>query len=904
MNKSKKITWAMAALPLLLGLFAFRTWTLEEQPAGDGPPDHAALIRNWDDEALQRGKAIYADNCAQCHGEKSVQPANPNAAVFARDTLQRGSDPYSMWQTLTNGYGRMPAQSWLSPRQRYDVIHYIREAFFKESNPSQYTPVTHDYLTQLPDPDSAQTQEQRPPMDYGPALAYELEDARSALILPLADSVHLYYDLHTMSIPKAWAGGFLNLSQSHHVEYKGNERARIAGRPLGLGPLEWGHEGSFADPRRAAETLGPMPEDRVEYLGHYLHGDQAVLSYTVSGRTVLDRPGYRRRGDFRALTHALRIGPGEAVTLSLGRRANPERAYRWALSGPQQTGSQQRAAAGPAPGHLLVAGTDTLVAAGVAGAPKDTRWEMGPGGRLLLHVPARSEPTLLKVFRGTRPAGQAAGPLADLVSTADITDPARLTAGGPRRWNETLTTTGAPGGDKGAYVLDSLGIPFENPWGSWMRLAALDFFEDGRAAVSTLNGDVWVVSGIDASLSRLTWQRFATGLYEPLGLKIVDDTIYVQGRDRLTRLHDQNGDGEADFYESFFAFDYVSRGYHAFTFGLDTDSQGRFYTAVSGRKTAIPIPGYVLRIGPDGERSEVMATGFRHPNGLTVDSEDRLFVSDNQGGWMPASKLSYVKDGGFYGYVGWENKRPHGDFHRPVFWLPQAMDNSSGGPLWVESERWGPLSGRLLHTSYGAGRVFYTSLQEVGGVLQGSAVRFPWPFSSGVMRARVNPKDGQVYVVGQKGWGTRAQQDGAFDRIRYTGRPASLPLGASTTPDGIRLQFSAPLKAKAAVDPSRYTLKRWDYKWTSNYGSSHYRPGSHRSLEGEEVVQPEAIRLSEDRRAVTLSIPDHQPVDQMQVGVDLEAQDGTPIQETLYLTIKQIPGGGSRVAQQPSGEAP
>jgi len=84
-----------------------------------------------------------------------------------------------------------------------------------------------------------------------------------------------------------------------------------------------------------------------------------------------------------------------------------------------------------------------------------------------------------------------------------------------------------------------------------MRLTALDFFSDGRCAVCTMNGDVWIVSNIDANLERVTWKRFATGLYEPLGLRIVDDTIYVLGRDQITRLHDLNGDGEADFYEDF-----------------------------------------------------------------------------------------------------------------------------------------------------------------------------------------------------------------------------------------------------------------------------------------------------------------------------------------------------------------
>jgi len=41
-------------------------------------------------------------------------------------------------------------------------------------------------------------------------------------------------------------------------------------------------------------------------------------------------------------------------------------------------------------------------------------------------------------------------------------------------------------------------------------------------------------------------------MFQPLGLKIAETTtVYVLGRDQITRLHDLNNDGEADFYENF-----------------------------------------------------------------------------------------------------------------------------------------------------------------------------------------------------------------------------------------------------------------------------------------------------------------------------------------------------------------
>ena len=32
----------------------------------------------------------------------------------------------------------MPPQTWMVPRQKYDVIHYLREAYLKPHNPAQY----------------------------------------------------------------------------------------------------------------------------------------------------------------------------------------------------------------------------------------------------------------------------------------------------------------------------------------------------------------------------------------------------------------------------------------------------------------------------------------------------------------------------------------------------------------------------------------------------------------------------------------------------------------------------------------------------------------------------------------------------------------------------------------------
>ncbi len=197
----------------------------------------------------------------------------------------------------------------------------------------------------------------------------------------------------------------------------------------------------------------------------------------------------------------------------------------------------------------------------------------------------------------------------------------------------------------------------------------------------------------------------------------------------------------------------------------------------------------------------------------------------------------------------------------------------------------------MIHTSYGAGRVFYVLMQEIDDELQAAVVPFPWKFSSGTMRARMNPADGQLYVIGQKGWGVQptVTTDGAFYRIRHTGRLAHMLTGARVTPDGIELSFPTALDEASATDTSRYTIKRWNYLWSENYGSLHYLPGNS-DQEGEERVEIRRITLADGGKTARLSFARHRTVDQMEVTFQLEAADGTPIEQIVYWTIKRIPG--------------
>ena len=178
-------------------------------------------------------------------------------------------------------------------------------------------------------------------------------------------------------------------------------------------------------------------------------------------------------------------------------------------------------------------------------------------------------------------------------------------------------------------------------------------------------------------------------------------------------------------------------------------------------------------------------------------------------------------------------------------------------------------------------------VEEVEGVHQAAVVPFGWQFESGVMRARVNPADGQVWVIGQRGWDTRAKLDGSVNRIRYTGQAGNLVTGCGVTSRGVQLRFREPLEKSGALDVNRYKIERWNYLWSSKYGSDNYHPGT--GKKGIEQVVVDDIELSKDGREVLLLIPDHRAVDQMKVELKVPTRGGGLVNQTVYFTINRVP---------------
>ena len=326
-------------------------------PEYESDIDHAAMISELDSRAFKRGQAIYERLCVNCHGTHDKPGSLPTSLRFASGQFRNGSDPHTMYQTLTRGFGMMVAQTWMVPQQKYDVIHYVREAYLKSHNPTQHFPVTDQYLAGLPKGKSRGPEpslnEPWITMDYGPSLVntYEIgSDASNFAYKGIAVRLDpgpggisrgqswMVFDHDTMRVAAAWTGqGFIDW-HGIHMDGRHNIHPRIKGdvhfsNPTGPGWAE-PESGSFVDPRlrgRDDRRYGPLPRPWAHLKGIYHHGQKTIIEYTIGNSLVRELPGLAASAkddpaSSPVFTRTFNIGPrSHDMILQVARQAEGSR---------------------------------------------------------------------------------------------------------------------------------------------------------------------------------------------------------------------------------------------------------------------------------------------------------------------------------------------------------------------------------------------------------------------------------------------------------------------------------------------------------------------------------------------------------------------------------------------------
>ena len=415
------------------------------------------------------------------------------------------------------------------------------------------------------------------------------------------------------------------------------------------------------------------------------------------------------------------------------------------------------------------------------------------------------------------------------------------------------------------------------PPGFEPRVSGIDLMQDGTLAICiwngyTLrehrahNGIVYLVKNYQSGdPSKTTWTTFAEGLLEPMGLKVVDNVIYVSTRDAIVKLPDANKDGRADRHEVF------STGWHLggtaqtnwfdlnngiegneWNWGL-VHAKGSFYSVLGAvypwHQGQGPDRGTVIKIGMDGKWKSI-AGGFRRGNGINVGPEDEIFVTDNQGEWLPSDKLMHVKENQFYGCQQFPTNRfSVMQETPPAVWLPHGeVFNSPTAPVYLRN---GPYKGQMLIGDIQRNGVMRVFLEKVNGSYQGAVFKFASGFECAIMRMVEGP-DGTVFLGGlgentaNTGWSWNGKESG-LQAIRPLGgaaRAFEIRAIRSMGPDKMELEFSEPL-GQGAEATWRYEVRTWWYKSTADYGGPKLN---------EKGLGVSAVSLSPDRMKATLTI--------------------------------------------------
>lgn len=427
-------------------------------------------------------------------------------------------------------------------------------------------------------------------------------------------------------------------------------------------------------------------------------------------------------------------------------------------------------------------------------------------------------------------------------------------------------------------------------------VGGIDFLSDGRMVICNWEGDgpVYLIENWDAvNIADIKVKKIASGLAEPLGIKVVNDEIYVLQKQELTKLIDHDGDNIIDEYRTH-SYDWdVSSNYHEFAFGLvyqDSFFYATLATAILDGGMSVPNQikdrGKVIKISEADGSVEFIAHGLRTPNTISEGIDGEMFVADTQGDWVPASKLVHVKKDAFYGTrsVDLEGTKDLKVTMPVIFFQQDEIANSPSGAIYLKN---GPYAGQMLVGEVTLGGVKRLFIEKVNGNYQGVVFRFTQGLEAGINRICEAP-DGSLILGGVGGpgtWGHHGRLWYGLQRLQFNEQVTFEMFALKAFSNGFEIELTEALAANEELRPDDFKIKQWYYQATAEYGGPKM---------GEEVLQASKISLSDDRRKIWLEIPDlkEERVVYFQLNHQLKSETNQRLWSTeAWYTLNAIPIG-------------
>ena len=454
-----------------------------------------------------------------------------------------------------------------------------------------------------------------------------------------------------------------------------------------------------------------------------------------------------------------------------------------------------------------------------------------------VHIPSHDKPVTFQVMNSF-PA----------LNIPDVENEKRLQLG-----NIGTTQFGPrPGKKPPHYFVESLRL--DKDWE--LLVTGMDWLEDGRLAVCTWPGDVFLLSGVTSG-DDVRVRRLLSGLNEPMGLLVRDGKLYVSQKPELTEISFDDEKGSVALRRVSADWGY-SGHYNAFSYGPVADRNNRFVLANAGHsgRWDMKFMGWGIRQGVGGTMTGI-GSGFREPNGIGTFGQNRdIFVTDNQGHWTAVCELNHLRPGQYFGrpsatpdpqklYKGRDNFTP------PAVWFPYTLAKSVSGMAEITNDKFGPYKEQLIVGDFQNALLTRVFLEKVDGEYQGVVFPFLRGFRSGVNRLSFGP-DGNLYVGGlQRTWACIAPDPASLERVSFNGNAPFSIAKVEAKPDGFLLTFTKPAKPSAA-NPDNFDVSQFRYAYQPGYGSPRYNfQGKKNSQTGLHV---KSATLSSDRKSVRLVV--------------------------------------------------
>lgn len=471
----------------------------------------------------------------------------------------------------------------------------------------------------------------------------------------------------------------------------------------------------------------------------------------------------------------------------------------------------------------------------------------------------------------------------------------------------------APKTEQDFYEIKTLPIPQD----LYLEVGGLATMPDGRLAVSTRRGEIWIVENPYQKDSHQTnFRKFASGLHEILGLAYKDGVFYCSQRGELTKITDTNRDGVADLYEPIYQFE-LSGNYHEYTYGPVFDKNGDMLVTLNlawigfGEGKFAKWRGWLVKIKPDGTL-EPQSAGLRSPAGYSINDEGDIFYGENQGDWVGSGRITHLAKGDFAGNPGgikWA-KEPNSPFKltleeipdnsQPMFeaakkvknlklpavWFPHAIMGISTSDIIQDTTKgkFSPFPGQYFVADQGQSKVMRVFMEKVNGVYQGFCINYREGFQSGILRERFG-SDGSMFVgMTSRGWGSTGKDNFGLQRLVWNGLTPFEINAIHAKSDGFEITFTQAVDVKSVKNAASYALRSYIYQYHHQYGSP---------IINVKDVKIKGISVSADKKSVRISLDGiRQFYIHEFILKGILNEEGEPLlHETAYYTLNQIPAG-------------